>query len=143
MPEGGRVCNRCREYKTSENFTPFKLGCNGLYPICKTCRVQDSKVAWINTPLQLKILNRAKSRASKTGKKFNLELTDIQIPEICPVFKVPMKGKYAPSIDRIDSSKGYVKGNIHIISWRANSLKSDATPEELKQLSDYFGAISD
>lgn len=37
----------------------------------------------------------------------------------------------SPSLDRIDSSKGYVKGNVRVISARANMLKNNATVEEL------------
>lgn len=44
-----------------------------------------------------------------------------------------------PSIDRVDNSKGYVKNNIVIVSWRANRLKSDATPYELRRLAKFYG----
>ena len=55
-------------------------------------------------------------------------MEDIVIPEKCPVFLVPIE---VPSIDRIDPSKGYIPGNVRIISMRANMLKSDATLEEM------------
>jgi hypothetical protein len=40
------------------------------------------------------------------------------------------------SLDRIDSSKGYVKGNIWVISLRANRIKNDSTPQELRLIAD-------
>jgi len=44
----------------------------------------------------------------------------------------------APSIDRVDNSKGYVPGNVRIISWRANRLKNDATVEEMELIIKYM-----
>lgn len=44
------------------------------------------------------------------------------------------KKENSPSIDRLDNTKGYVKGNINIISWRANRIKSDATLDELEKI---------
>ena len=38
------------------------------------------------------------------------------------------------SIIRIDSALGYTRGNVWVISWRANMLKSNATIAELRQL---------
>jgi hypothetical protein len=43
----------------------------------------------------------------------------------------------SPSIDRVDSSKGYTKDNIQVISHRANNLKNNATLEELRKLVTY------
>ena len=60
-------------------------------------------------------------------------------PEKCPVFGFPLltaKGAardFSPSADRILPSKGYVRGNIQIISMLANKMKQNATPEQLDQ----------
>ena len=83
-----------------------------------------------------------KSRAKKLGTEFNLDWQDIDIPIICPVLGVPMmmgtnegmkKGPsiHSPSVDRIDNTKGYVKGNIQVISHKANTMKNSASPQEL------------
>jgi len=45
----------------------------------------------------------------------------------------------SPSLDRIDPSKGYVKGNVWVISYRANAIKNDATHEELKRVTAAVG----
>jgi hypothetical protein len=75
--------------------------------------------------------SRAKYRAKQKGREFTITKEDIVIPDICPLLGTPMK---SPSLDRIDSSKGYVKGNVWVISNRANTLKNDATLTELKTL---------
>jgi hypothetical protein len=41
-------------------------------------------------------------------------------------------------LDRVDNTKGYVKGNVIVVSRRANVLKKDATLNELRQLADYY-----
>lgn len=87
------------------------------------------------------MLNRARHRAKKRGWEFNIERHDIVIPDICPVLKIPLvvhkEGKPgyhhdSPSLDRIDNSKGYVKGNIRVISNKANLLKSNASIEDMR-----------
>ena len=94
------------------------------------------------------------------GVEFSLTLADVpEIPTHCPVFPwielrytVGERGagkskNYfdAPSLDRINNTRGYVPGNIRIISDRANVLKSDATPEELFALAAdaerYYGSF--
>jgi hypothetical protein len=75
----------------------------------------------------------AKKRALKKGLEFSIKPKDIHIPKKCPILKVPLicSTRYSPSIDRIYPDKGYIKGNIAIISSLANSMKANATPQEL------------
>lgn len=87
------------------------------------------------------MLNQAKCRADKKGMEFNLEVADIVIPTHCPVFGIPLFsniGKGAcpnsPTLDRIDQNKGYIKGNIWVISSKANTIKSYSTVDELETL---------
>ena len=81
------------------------------------------------------ILKRAKARALAAGIPFDLTVDDIVIPDCCPILGYPLKRKtrYAPSLDRIKPEQGYVKGNVWVISRKANVMKNDATPEELER----------
>ncbi len=78
-------------------------------------------------------------RASARKRKFDFDISieDIVIPHLCPILGISMtlpgQGRRlnsTASVDRIDSTKGYVRGNIQVISWRANHLKSNSTHEE-------------
>ena len=94
----------------------------------------------------------AKERAVKKGIPFDIEVEDIIIPTVCPVLGIQIYPAFrkdngdrfsnnSPSIDRIDITKGYTKGNIMVISWRANRIKSDATIEEIKLIAQYYGKL--
>ena len=84
------------------------------------------------------MIAQAKRRAEERGLTFDLTEDCIVIPNLCPILEVPLvigtkeDYEYSPSLDRIDNSKGYIKGNIQIISKKANSMKNSATLEELK-----------
>ena len=87
-----------------------------------------------------KIWCNVKKRAKQKNILFNLDIKDIpQIPEYCPILCIKIKSNTinspldsSPSLDRINPKLGYIKGNIRIISNRANRIKSDATLNELK-----------
>lgn len=93
-----------------------------------------------------RILSRTKNRAKKLSIPFDLTLDDIYIPDVCPVFGVPfdftMSGgrprDNSPSIDKFIPILGYVKGNVYIISHRANFLKSNASLTEMEQIVSYM-----
>jgi len=79
----------------------------------------------------------AKIRAKARGRQFDLKLEDVVIPERCPALGLPLyvqggkRTDFSPTLDRIDSRKGYTKDNVRVISWRANRVKYDASAEEL------------
>jgi hypothetical protein len=82
----------------------------------------------------------ASKRAKIKNIPFAILPTDIpEIPSLCPVLGIELKqskDKYnldaSPSLDKIEPQKGYVLGNIRIISHKANKLKSNATVNELR-----------
>ena len=85
------------------------------------------------------MLMHAKKRAKELSLPFDIKLEDIIIPEFCPVFPSVRLGRYngvenranSPSLDRVIPNLGYVRGNIAVISYRANSIKQNATAEEI------------
>ena len=85
---------------------------------------------------------RAKTRARRWHRPFNIEPSDIVIPERCPVFGMPLvagrnkAGEDSPSLDRVIPELGYVKGNVWVISLKANKCKAMAGPNELRALLD-------
>jgi len=91
----------------------------------------------------------ARARAKKKGVPFTITPSDIVIPSHCPVLGVPLKrsgwppppSPNAPSLDRIVASKGYVSGNVVVISFRANRIKTDATLDELKRVAAWLESV--
>lgn len=89
------------------------------------------------------LYNSALKRAKARGFDIDIDYKYLMLisPQVCPVFNVPLrygagfKGKFAASLDRIDSSKGYTKDNVQVISRLANLMKSNATPAEMRLFS--------
>jgi len=147
-----KVCCHCKiEKPRSEfNFRSNKKfvkedGTVSKYEVlrseCKACGYEYSH-KYLTENQSKRLLYNSRNRAGKIGIDFNLVEDDIVIPETCPLLGVKLErntGKktasdFSPSLDRIDSSKGYVKGNVWVISYRANKIKNNASLEELKLL---------
>lgn len=84
------------------------------------------------------LLCAARRRARAKGVPFNLTIDDFDIPEFCPILGIKLvvsegrgPGFNSASLDRIDPIKGYVPGNIQVVSSRANTMKNDANVSEL------------
>lgn len=102
--------------------------------------------------VKARLLYHAKWRAKRDGLEFNLTMDDIPFETHCPLLGTPFTIHFyskftkgadfnAPSLDRLDPTKGYVKGNVAVISYRANSIKMDATLQELDTLVNNLRAL--
>lgn len=95
---------------------------------------------------QRTIWYRLRRRSKALDLPFDLNPADIIIPPVCPALGIPLissvgtgqRNDNTPSVDRIVPSKGYVKGNILVISLRANRIKNNATLEELVKIAEYY-----
>lgn len=83
-------------------------------------------------------------RSKRQGIPFDIDVSDVVVPDVCPILGIPIDKRYArrtdnsPSIDKAVPERGYVKGNVVVISWRANRLKSDASIDELKRITSFY-----
>lgn len=86
-------------------------------------------------------VSRLKQSAKRRGIKFNLTakyLESLGRPKYCKYLEVELDYSTStllpnsPSVNRIDNTKGYVEGNVEIISNKANTMLSDTSKEDLK-----------
>ena len=101
--------------------------------------IQEKGREYYRRKLKNRLLNAAKARSRTHGYDFDLTVDDFIIPEVCPLLGIAMEvnkrgstKQTSFSLDRIDSSKGYVKGNVWVISMLANSMKSSSTFEQFQ-----------
>lgn len=101
---------------------------------------KEPKYYWLSRILLTKGVN-------KEDRNFLLET--LNIPEVCPILGVKLnydgtgregfsREENSPSLDQIVPGNGYTIDNVHIISWRANRIKNDGTPEEHKKIYEYM-----
>lgn len=137
-----QICNKCnieqdlkdfaKHYKKNKDGSPAG---NGHRANCRKCENKRRKKSYDSNPITRMLMN-SKSRARQSGLLFNITIEDVPIPKYCPILEIKLElGKAnqydsAPSIDRIDSTKGYIKGNVRVVSFMANKMKSNATKEQ-------------
>jgi len=144
-------CASCTQLKLISDFYLIKnqqrkdiLG-NFRQSICKDCNLGR----FTKKDAREKLLLGARARAKEKEIRFNLAVKDVFIPQKCPVLGIELfqsngRGKEkgfqninAPTIDRVVNSEGYIRGNICVISRRANTIKGDANIPEMIALISY------
>jgi hypothetical protein len=166
--EKTKPCNICKVTKSLFDFTKNSSSSDGLQYRCRPCDLEYQKNRRINNKDELllysrnyqanrrkdfeyrlqMLLNASKQRSKKKSRENKLTIQDIKdiFPKdgLCPIFGTPLVfgdagfRESSPSIDRIDSTKGYTKDNIQIISWKANRMKTNSSIEELELILAYM-----
>lgn len=97
-----------------------------------------SSVRYQEKDFERKLLISSKSNSKRKGREHTICKEDIIIPEYCPYLGIKLTKEVSStrpdstaSLDRIDSTVGYTKNNIQVISRLANIMKSYATEEQL------------
>lgn len=120
---------------------------------CKSCHSAYNKqhfkpqyARWKSAHPVRAMLTGRRADAKKRGIEFTLVEKDVIIPDVCPVLGIPIihntggssRSDNSPSLDRIDNNKGYIPGNVVVVSWRANLLKKDASIDEIIKLAKFY-----
>jgi hypothetical protein len=86
-----------------------------------------------------------KAVAKANGVEWTVEFGELDWPTHCPILEIEIDyfteggaRENSPSFDRIDPTKGYITGNVKIVSWRANRIKNDGTAEEHEKIAQYL-----
>jgi hypothetical protein len=140
-PSGQRLCYTCGTMKLFEEFGKNVNTALGYDSVCRACRQVKSKRDYARSSQEYRIWYRAKRRAKVESLPFDIEVSDIVIPAVCPVLGKPFvigDPDWTPSLDKVIPELGYVKGNVYVISNRANRLKNDATLAELQEIVSYI-----
>ena len=113
-----------------------------------------SKEKGVGTTVEGRLFEYAKRRAKSKSRKFDITIEDVVIPNQCPILGIKIIKQWGlseqnnqsrannPTLDRINSQKGYIKGNVEVISYRANILKKDGTSLEHMQIAKYIKKFS-
>lgn len=142
-----KVCTGCSDVKPASEFYACPTRCRECvntyhreYYRKNPNRQREYYKAKKNDPKSW-IVNRLRSKCKQDGTPFDLSVDDIFIPEYCPVLgiklKLPGQGKHgneSASVDRLEPQKGYVRGNIAIISMLANRLKNNGTASQHERI---------
>jgi len=147
---GFRVCKVCSEEKPLSNFgngQNIRLTCSECTNAVKR---DQSAVRRRADPMEFAVKERvvnARSRARKEGLAADIEYKDLlPLPTHCPIFGMELdyhvkrgaRRENSATLDRIIPSKGYSKGNVVIVSHKANYLKKDSSLEDLKKIVAYI-----
>lgn len=93
----------------------------------------------------------AKRRAKAYGVPYSLELGDVEAiwpaDNLCPILGIELcfgteSYDNSPSLDRLVPGLGYVRGNVAVMSARANRIKDSGTAHEHRLIAEWMDATA-
>jgi hypothetical protein len=127
---GDKICPGCKRLLSVDSFASSARQLDRKQAHCRSCMEARRRASALNNPAKALFLT-ARKRARKHGHPFAITIADVCVPECCPVLGIPLvvaEGRFtdnSPTLDRIKNSEGYVRGNVRVISYRANRIKSN------------------
>ena len=159
-----KVCTKCKEHKPLNEFHKSKKYKDGLHYECKSCKKEyddnmcpfkkwftkkksHAKIVGIEFTILPTDIPGVKIEWYNSGGRGSRDTwRAIEYPKVCPVLGIELawdqSGRMdnhinSPTLDRIDPTKGYIRGNVMMMSKLANQMKSNSTPEQLNQFCRY------
>jgi hypothetical protein len=143
----------CKRKSTKRNFPQPCAKCGAVHErrtakggyakLCQTCFNKQQNHSAVPTKY---LLARARDRANKFEIPFDLFEKDIVIPEFCPILGIKLtyggigERESSPTLDRLRGDLGYVRGNVSVISFKANRIKNNGTADEHRRIADWMDA---
>lgn len=153
------ICHNCNQYTRENPFLTTRRGWlsrlkgakeMGWRSSCGCAGNQSHKMSRSDSlsaeGIAYSLYRSALERSQKNAIPFDLTpeyILQLGIPAVCPVLGIPIRKEggertdNSPSIDKFYPDAGYVMGNVQIISWRANRIKNDGTPEEWQKIAEW------
>lgn len=136
-----------RAWRRRKEDNPSKSNCGCLNPNLIHGMSASSKNADPKEQRIYIMFTSSKTRAKKDNVPHDIDPVwmkeNLGTPDICPVLGIPIEwdndstNDNSPSLDKFYPDKGYVKGNVQIISYRANRIKNDGSPEEWLKVAEW------
>ena len=157
-----KSCNRELNYKNFRTVKPLASGPNKgklvawtdikggrRFGKCNDCEVTRARDRYLDNPIP-QMLSNSRIRAQKKSIPHTIDASYLEKiwpkDNKCPVlgnkfemgYKNGKSKNLSPSLDRIIPKKGYVYGNLVIVSDIVNRLKSDAKLEDMEKILKFY-----
>jgi hypothetical protein len=116
-----------------------------IYREVNKTRLAEQRAQSYRKNIALRLWQQARHRAARLGVSFSIVPEDVVVPARCPVFGIYLRPAekggsrdHSPSLDRIRPEKGYVPGNVIVISYKANTMKNNGDLVEMRALVSFY-----